>query len=505
MSGMRGRERHGPKIKRSALKQDPNQLIRSQTAPLMGSGLGEEEAADFSRTCTQRPKTPQPGGGGRIGSTINLSGSSGDDTGDTSGDDSREDTLLTNAAARFQEVIGHLYERKASARVAGFNTLARILRTVYLGQETLDASVDTLAEYVSRAIKSGDSTERAAASGMCEAFCASLGNSQTFYERVAPAFHSACVSALGSNTTEQILSPVLRAYGTLCYCCSGSDEDTRACMDVFERVIVLYDNEENGDDDDDDDGTSYGDDDDDDYDDCGGGCGGGGGESVSEYALSAALSGWALLSTTVSFDVEGSKNVAAKFVKIMFGHKSLDVRMDALLALGVLFENVRESLDSSSDEDGSDDDDDDSKVEKKHPTLYDCPDWIDPETIESFKKEAAIGAAKKDKATEQRAYRIVASVLLDGTEPEPVSVVVAHKKLVFKGLINRLTFAAFKRIFEDGITAHLQNNEFVMGTLEYEFNSILTYSYSADAEKKADLKRKKDRDRRHGFYDNYDD
>ena len=471
MSGMRGRERHGAssKGKRSPTpQQDPILLIRSQTAPIPGFGGDEPER---SRTPSQRAKTPQPGA-----QIDDLS---------ASGSPSEEDaeTKRALAEAYFREGVSQLIDAKPNARVSGFNSLARVLRTTYIGRDALEHNIETLGECISKAVEHGSLNERISASMMCEAFCASLGIHTEFFDNVVTSFHTACVSALGNNTSETLPAAVIRAYATLCYCCSDDDEATAACMDVLKRVFM-----EPSDD-------------------------------ISEYTLSAAAASWAVLSSTVSLDTDDTRDVAERFVDMFSESDNVDVRMEVFLALGVLFESIRDTVSAAGGDEDDDDDEDElvdcrgsgkggrsgEKKKKKMPTLYNCPGWVDPDVIEAFQKAAGIRAAKKDKAMELKAYRIVSSVLLEGEEPEPVSVVVAHKKLVFEGLTKRLVFSMLKRIFEDGINTHLKENELVMNILDYEFESIFTHTYSADAEKKADLKRKKERDDRHNSFFNYDD
>lgn len=474
MSGMRGRERHGAsKGKRSPTpQQDPSLLIRPQTAPILSleQSEGELEESGSSNSLSRRAKTPQPGARCE------------ENSGDNSVDDNEEELKRAAAEAHFKEALSQLFESKPSNRINGFNSLARILRTTYLGQETLELNIETLGEFISKAIEHGSTNERIAASMMCEAYCASIGDNRPFFECVSTSFYNVCSRTLGNNTSETLPSAVVRAYATLCYCCSSLEEDTKRCMEIIERVFMPIEGYDN--------------------------------DNVSDYMLSAAISSWALLCTTASLDTDESQVVAERFVEILTESDSVDVRMETFLALGVLFENVRDSISVLDDDDGGDDDeygivDCRGKVGKKEhkrmPTLYDCPSWIDPSVIEEFKKDSTVKAAKKDKAMEQKAYRIVSSVLLDGTEPEPVTVVVNHRKLVFEGLSNRLAFSVLKRIFEDGINVHLRDNELVMAILDYEFKSVNIQSYSANADKLTYLKRKKDRDNRYEAFFNYDD
>lgn len=467
---MRGRERHGAssKGKRSPTpQQDPSLLVRSQTAPILSFGSDELER---SRTPSQRAKTPQPG--------VHFDDPS--ESGSPSEDDS--ESRLALAEAYFREGVSQLIDAKPNTRVNSFNSLARILRTTYLGPETLEHNIETLSECISKAVEHGSINEKISASAMCEVLAASLGVTPDFFDNVSTSFHSACVGALGNNTSVTLPSALVRAYATLCYCCSDDPAATEECMDVLKRVFI----EPN--------------------------------EGISEYTIAAAAASWAMLASTVTLDTDDTGDVAERFVDICSESENVDVRMEVFLALGVLFENVRDSITTAGGED-DDEDDEDELVDcrgsaggkggrgrkKKMPTLYDCPGWVDPDVIETFQKESAIRAAKKDKAMELKAYRIVSSVLLEGEEPEPVVVGVAHKKLVFEGLTKRLVFSGLKRIFEDGINTHLKENGLVMDILDYEFEAVLTHAYSADAVKKADLKRKKDRDIRHDSFFNYDD
>lgn len=483
---MRGRQRRGatpPKGKRSPTpQQDPLLLIRPQTAPILGGNSDEDSENSSSRAPSIRAKTPQP--------CVNTDESSSDSI-------EKEELKRIAAEGHFKEAVSQLFESKPTSRINAFSSLARILRTSCIDNELLDLNVETLSEYISKAIEhSSNNNEKIVASMMCEAFCASLGVNSTFYERVSPSFYNTCTRSLGSSNTDTLLAAVVRAYATLCYCCSDDEDETKKCMDVLERVFMMPND-----------------------------------DSVSEYTLAAAIESWGLLCTTVSLDVDDSKVVMDRFVEILDESDSVDVRMATLLTLGVLYENLVEYLpkkeysgkrsnnnskvDVNDNDDGNDDDDDEivdcrgskdrGDDKSKIPTLYDYPEIVDPDIMETFKKDSAVRASKKDKATEQKAFRIVLSVLLDGTEPEPVTVVVDHKKLVFRGLSKRLIFNVFKRIFEDGIYTHLKENETIMAILEYEFRYVFEHTYSADAEKKADMKRKKDRDNCYNAFFNYED
>lgn len=360
----------------------------------------------------------------------------------------------------FSILLSYIMDRKPATRAKGFNGIAQLLKSRVASPELLESFCETLGTYAAKAIERGSPAEADAAVQACLAYAASVGPCDLFYGLVSPA----CLKAFSTNNstagsgTRHLLVQLLAAAN---FFCSEDPAETTKLVGLLKAALLETTRK----------------------------------KRPSTLTILELVRAWNLVSPVAPgyATEEDAKQISRVFMDhISASETSTELRKDCLYGLAILSERLFASVAHDTR----------WESEASAVTLDDFPGVLDREELEDVMRETGLTASKRDKAEEQRVFRMVVGYILDGTMPSATTVKVNRQKLTFGTWEEIYRFGVVSRIFGGHLNTHLAGNQVVMDVLGYSMEAGMQRGAAGherrerdpERAKMANIKRARDRD-----------
>ncbi len=185
-----------------------------------------------------------------------------------------------------------------------------------------------------------------------------------------------------------------------------------------------------------------------------------------------ALAGWTLLASTMrTYDlaVPVFENVGAAMLQLL-EHKSIDVKMAAGRALGLIF-GARSEYDGDQDQDSDDEKKGATTAETKATSARQALAGRIRDAIKGLATVSTKSIAKKERAIHHAVFRDILHTVEDGDVPSE-TLVIAKNKIEIAGWAKRVQLYEIKAWLRSGLQRHFKENSILSQIFGFEIREI---------------------------------